>query len=497
MRIFIGMLATETNTFAPFPTPLRGFEEFLGVVRDGSIGMAKDGPMGVLRRRAEADGHEVIETISAFAQPSGRVVDAVYEQLRDELLADLRVAVPVDIVILPLHGAMVAQGYDDCEGDILQRVREIAPAAVIGVELDPHCHMTEAMVGNADVIILSREYPHIDFCERANELYDICVRTAAGEIEPVGALVDTSIVGFYPTFTHPMRGIVDELTALEHQPGILTASIIHGFPWADVAEVGARTLVYADKDADAAAQAANQIAGRLYDLRHELAPAYPSIAQSLDRAAAANGHIVLADFADNPGGGAASDSTFMLRALVERDAHDVALGAIWDPIAVQTCADAGIGARLELRLGGKAGARSGPPIDLPVEVMNVVEDFAAPGLTFPQRMGRTVWLRAGGIDIVACSIRAQIISPEAFTGLGIDLSTKRLTVVKSQAHYQAAFGPICDQSWPFTSPGTMDVDFARIPYTKRHRDFFPCEPDPWSTNGRPQPRIYRRGTARK
>jgi len=490
MRIFIAMLATETNTFAPFPTSKAGFEDFLGILRDGSTGRAKDGAMGVFRTRAEADGHEVIESISTFAQPSGRVVDTVYEELRDMIIADLRDAGPVDMILLALHGAMAAQSYDDCEGDILRRVRELAPRAVIGAELDPHCHLTREMVTKADCLILAKEYPHIDFNERAHELYDICSRCAAGEVRPVAALVDTRIVGFYPTFDAPMRDIVDALHEAEAQPGILSASIVHGFPWADVADVGTRVLVYGDGNGARAAAVAEDFAQQLFTLRHTLAPDLPTIAESLDRARQLDGHVVLADFADNPGGGAASDSTFMLHALIETAARDAVVGAIWDPIAVQTCADAGVGAELNLRFGGKAGPFSGQPVDARVTVVRIEEDYSSPGLTFPQRMGRTAWIHLAGIDVILSSIRAQVISPDLFTGLGISLHDKRLSVIKSQAHYQAAFRPICDHSWAFASPGTMNTDFANIAYSRRDRRYFPFVDDPWSLYGRPAADIH-------
>ena len=114
------------------------------------------------RRNAERDGHEIVESICASTEPSAAIVRRVYEEFRDMLLDDLRAALPVDGVMLFLHGAMVAEGYDDCEGDVLSRVRAIVgPKVVVGVELDLHCHLTPEICDNA-IPVIFKEYPHID-----------------------------------------------------------------------------------------------------------------------------------------------------------------------------------------------------------------------------------------------------------------------------------------------------------------------------------------------
>ena len=493
LRLFIAGLATETNTFAPFPTGMSGFAEN-GLTRDSSITSQTpmSGPMGVFRKRGEADGHEIVESLFAFAQPSGITVRAVYEELRDTILADLRAAGPVDVVLLMLHGAMVAQGYDDCEGDILARAREIAPHAVIGAELDPHCHLTHRMLSEADLVVIAKEYPHIDFGDRAHELYDLCLRTARGEIRPVAALIDLGVIGFFPTFDPPMSDIVAEMKAAEGQPPVLSVSFAHGFPWADTADVGARLLAYADGDADAAAATAHRFAKHIYDLRETLMPDYPDIAISLDKARGLNGRIVLGDFADNPGGGASGDSTYFLAAMIERGLDRAVVGAFWDPLVAQVCADAGVGAHIAVRLGGKCGPWSGQPLDLAVDMMGVAENHSQGVFGQRQAMGLSVWLRHEGIDIAVCSVRTQVFEPDAFTGLGITLDDKRLVVVKSSNHYQAGFRPDADHIWHVRSPGTMGMDFAALPYTKRSPTYFPRVPDPWAARGAPQPILFER-----
>ena len=496
MRVFIAQLATETNTFAPFPTGALAVAEY-GPVRDASrVSSAHPSPvLATWRRLAEAAGDETIESLSAFAQPAGVTVRRVYEALRDEIVADLRTAqqiAPLHSVLLNLHGAMVAEGIDDCEGDLLAHVRRVVPDAVVGIELDLHCHLTQAMLRLADLVIAVKEYPHIDGAERAVELFELCRRLALGEIAPVAVMVDMRMVGVYPTFDEPMKSIVAALRDVEVQPGLLSASIAHGFPWADVADVGTRVLVYADGDAQTSTVQARQIAQRLYAQREALLPRYPDIATALDQAAALPGLTVLADSSDNPGGGAPGDSTFFLRALLERQAQATAVGCFFDPGVAVLCAEAGVGARLPVRLGGKHGPMSGDPIDLTVEVLGVTPHHSQPSLGARRQLGLSVGLRCGGIHIAVCSLRTQTFSPEAFTGVGIALHDKRCVVVKSSSHFAAEFGPIAQQIIRVATPGTLDLNFADLPYTKRDGHYHPRIDDPWALDGEPPAQTFRR-----
>ena len=152
-------------------------------------------PLHVLRERQTALGFELIEGLIASAQPSGTTTRVAYETLRDELLDDLRAAMPVSMVVLGMHGAMVADGYDDCEGDILSRVREIVgPDVIVGAELDLHAHLSPTMVEKASILVLYKEYPHTDTLARAHELVDLCFAMQAGKIQPVAALVDCHMI---------------------------------------------------------------------------------------------------------------------------------------------------------------------------------------------------------------------------------------------------------------------------------------------------------------
>jgi microcystin degradation protein MlrC len=418
----------------------------------------------------------------AAAQPSGTTTRAAYEALRDELLADLKAVLPVDMVLLGLHGAMVADGYDDCEGDLLQRVRAIVgPQVVVGAELDPHNHLSAAMVEHADVLVAFKEYPHTDILERALELVDLCQAKAEGRIAPVAAVVDTGGLVVMHTSREPARGFVDRLMALEGQDGILSISVSHGFPWGDVPDMGTQVLVYSDAKVDAGgahgAALARRLADELSALRHALGVPQPGIDEALDQALAeGGGPVVLADGADNPGGGAPGDSTFILQRLLERGITNALIGPLWDPVAARIAFDAGVGATLMLRIGGKIGPLSGAPLDLRVTVKALQPELMMTGLSnTPTAMGDSALVECQGVEILLCSLRNQAMGSDLFTNIGVDLGAKKLIVLKSSQHFYASFSKVAKKVIYVAAPGAVTVDLKTLPYKKIQRPKWPID----------------------
>lgn len=483
MRIFTAGISTETNTFAPWPTGLHGFEE--GGLFRGNASSAGDGASNLVARLyrdlSSQDGYDFVEGLFTLAQPSGPTLQSVWEGLRDEIVEAVKELGPFDVILLLLHGAMVATDCDDCEADLVARLREAVGAhTVIGVELDPHCHLSQALVDSADAVILMKEYPHEDYLDRARALYALSLAKALGEQRPVSALFDCRMVGFYPTTTEPMANLLCQLRDAEQRPGVLSVSFVHGFPWGDNAETGSKMLVIADGDSALAARTAEELGRLIYAQREALLPRMPAIEEALDQASATPGRVVLADTADNAGGGAPSDNVSLLRAMLARGMRQAVLGAVWDPMSAQACAEAGVGAHFALRLGGKCGAASGDPLDVMVTVRAVHEQHDQQGLGGArQSMGLSVWLDCAGIDVVVNSIRTQVFAPDAFTGLGIPLEEKRLIAVKSSHHFHAKFAPIADRIIAVATPGAIQMNFAEIDYRKRRNlNFFPRVSDP-------------------
>ncbi len=490
-RIFTACLGTETNSFSPIPTGLSVFEAAM-LVRGGQHGAQPSlfaVPLVLWRERAQALGWTVVESLAAFATPAGNTSRALYEALRDEILADLQAALPVSAVMLNLHGAMIADGYPDAEGDLLQRVRTlVGPKVPVLAELDLHCHLTQLKVASADALVIYKEYPHVDVAERAAELFELLHAMLQKRIRPVMALLDCAMLGIFPTTAEPMAGIVARMGAMEREPGVLSVSLAHGFPWGDTPEVGTRVLVVTDGDNALAECLAVKLGDAVWAARERLSPPFMSIDEAIDRVLAhePDGRpFVLADTADNPGIGAAGDSTFLLHRLIERGVGGFALSPLWDPIATALAFDAGVGARLPMRLGGKLGPASGMPLDVMVQVMSLVPAGRQPfgGTLAP--LGRMAWLRIGDVaddtmalDVVVNDYRIQSFHPDCFTVAGIDTTRPRALVLKSTQHFHAGFAPIAREIVYVSAPGTDAMDMRALAYRNVQRPLWPRVANP-------------------
>src|SRR5215212_666889 len=455
MRIFAASLATETNSFSPIPTSRESYEQTM-YFRPGEHPDRRTlctGPLWVARRRAKQEGFELIEGSCFWAEPSAPTQQASYESMRDEILGQLRAAMPVDGVLLGLHGAMVAHGYDDCEGDLIARVREIVgPKAIIGAEYDPHCHLTEKRVHGADISILFKEYPHTDFAERADELVTLVVRVIRGDIKPVTSLYDCGMIDVYPTSREPGRGFVEKMKKLERRDGVLSVSLGHGFTQGDVPEQG--TEIRAKR-------------GTWY-------PPYLSYDEAITAAyAEPTGPVVVADPSDNAGGGAASDNTNIIRRLLERGMSDAAVGPVWDPVAVQFCHAVGVGATLALRFGGKTSPASGLPIDADVTVIGLTKDGLQSFGSAKVKFGDAAGIRIGGVEISLIAHRTQALGTEIFDAVNIELSTKRYVGVKSTNHFYAAYAPIAAKVLYCDGEGPSPLDARKYPFRKARRTIWP------------------------
>ena len=480
MRLFTASLATESNSFSPIPTTRRDFEECV-YYRPGEHPDRPTlctAPLVIARQRAAQEGFELVEGSCFWAEPSSPVRQADWESMRDEILGQLEAALPVDGVLLGLHGAMLARDCDDCEGELIERVRAlVGPAAVIGVEFDPHCHLTEKRVRHADVIILFKEYPHTDFVERAEELVTLVTRTIRGEIRPVMSLYDCRMDDLFPTSREPGRSFVNRMQSLEGKDGVLSVSLAHGFTQGDVPDQGARVLVVTDNAKARGDALAIELGEAVRAKRGTWRPPALGLDAAIDAAYAVPGPVVVADPSDNAGGGAASDNTNVLRRLLERGCGDAAIGPFWDPLAVAICHGAGLGAELELRFGGKASATSGQPIDAAVEVIGLAaagwQSFGSARVSYGDGAGIRIATAGGAVEVSLISHRTQALGLEIFTDLGIELATKRYIGVKSTNHFHAAFAPIATEVLYCDGGGPSALDTTKYPYRKITRPMWP------------------------
>ncbi|MGM4983307.1 MULTISPECIES: M81 family metallopeptidase [Rhizobium] len=483
MRIFTAAFATETNTFSPICIDRRAFEASLYA----PPGMHPEtptlcsAPITVGRRVAAQKGWDLIEGTAAWADPAGLVNRRTYEDLRDEILDQLRAAMPVDAVVLGLHGAMVADGYEDTEGDLLSRVREIVgPDILVCAELDPHSHLTEKRVAAADFFVYFKEFPHTDFVDRAEDLWRIAVDTLEGRVKPAMSVFDCRMIDVFPTSREPMRSFVDKIMAMEKSDAdILSISVIHGFMAGDVPEMGTKLLVVTNSKPDKGSAIARALGLELFSKRGTFIMPQIDEKQAVSQAmAATSGPVVIADLWDNPGGGTAGDATVILQELLDRGATDTAIGTIWDPMAVQICMAAGEGAEIPLRFGAKSAPGTGNPIDGLVKIISLV---ASAEMRFGESFapfGDAAHIQLDGIDIILNSTRAQSFDPSLFSVMSIDPTLKKILVIKSTNHFYASFSRIASEIL-YCSAGTpYPNNPARTPYRRARKDIWPMVADP-------------------
>ena len=515
-RIYTACLGTETNSFSPIPTGLGLFERTM-LVRNGEFGKQVNLfglPLIVWRERALAIGWEVVQGLAAFATPAGDTTRSAYETLRDEILSDLQAAMPVDAVLLNLHGAMVAEGYPDAEGDLLGRVRQIIGTDIpLLAELDLHGHQTQAKIDAADVLIYFKEYPHVDSQARAHEVFDIAQRMVEDGLRPCMAMHNCRMLGIYPTTREPLQGFVSHMKAVEQQAGILSVSLVHGFPWSNTPDIGTRVVVVTESDQALAEKTASQLGRWVWEHRQQIVAPFCSLDEALDTVVAADSNkpsnkalnktsdkkpFVLADMADNTGLGAAGDSTFVIARLLARGIGGVAVAPLWDPVAVTIAFDAGLGATLNMRIGGKLGESSGDPLDLQVTVMGLARDARQPFGGGSAKLGDVAWLRVGdvwegsasaranidssdadnSIDIIINTDRVQAFDPACFSVAGLDPMIPRALVVKSTQHFYAGFAPIAREVLYVATPGSGPMTFADIEHSLVTADLWPRLADP-------------------
>ncbi|MFT7289358.1 MAG: microcystin degradation protein MlrC [Halieaceae bacterium] len=469
MRCYVGAISHETNRFSPFPTVLDDY-------KPAAIGYND------LIEAAVAEGCELIHGFCAHARPSGPTRQADYEQLRDRLIADICAAGDIDLVLLFLHGAQVAEHCDDCEGDTLAHLRRaVGESMPVGVMLDLHASVSLQMLEHANLLLSIKEYPHTDFPQTARQLARLSLACARGEITPCAAFNPVPVFGLWHTPVAPSLQLVERARSLESDGTALHISLVHGFPWADVADAGAAVIVYTDAQPDLALALAEDFAHELWSIRASDLDHYLDIENSLDAALAATQPglpALIADAADNPGAGTGSDATWILQAVLKRKLESVALGMFWDPAALATITAAGEGAVLELGIGGHTGALAGDPVVARAEVERIVPNAyidAMPGYP-PLAAGTLACLRIGSVRLVVSAYREQVFGPALFTAVGIDLSQQSIVVVKSAQHFYAAFAPLASRIIYCDSPCSRSIAFAALPFKHRRQPMWPLDP---------------------
>ena len=481
-RIAVGGIQHETNVFAPFKAGYEVFEqrdEWPPLSRGEQMLENLHGmnlPATGAIERLQALGHEIVPLLWCSATPSAHVTEDSFERIVAMMLETLRDAAPLDGVLLDLHGAMVCTHVADGDGELLRRVRQtVGDATPVVATLDLHANISDQMIAQASLLEAYRTYPHIDMGAtgaRAADHLDLLLRHGL-------ARYPASAVRRPDFLIPPVSGctLVDPARSVYARLGQLVSgevsglSLACGFPASDVAEAIPAIVAYGfDAQAvDAAAEALlTDIKQRREAFRGYLYNVEDGVNEAIRLSANADGPVILADSQDNPGGGGFGDTTEILRALVSQQATGAVVGVINDDQAASSAHAAGVGATIELSLGGKSGVPGCEPLRAEFEVLGVSDGrFIATGPMLAgadMDFGLTALLEVGGVQLVVGSKAIQTMDQSMFRHLGVELSRQKIIVVKSSIHFRNDFQEMASAILMIAAPGPVIADVASLPF---------------------------------
>jgi microcystin degradation protein MlrC len=488
MRIAVGQLSQESNTFNPLPTTRRDFENF-GILRGPEIveRMAEVNELGgfIQSLRQWPEQPEIVGLVRFFAWPSGPATKETFAWLREEMLDAVRKALPFDGILLALHGAMVSQEEPDVEGAMLQAVRElIGPRIPVVVTLDLHANVTERMVRAADALILYHTAPHIDVFETGQRGAAVLRRILTGQARPVTAFQKLPLVvpAERANTEDPAsvsHGFKRQLQELETRPHVLAAGLAPVQPWLDIPEFGTSVVVVTDGDQELAKKECERLAAEVWQRRREYLPELTSIADAVKQANQGTGLVVLSDSADATTSGAPGDSTWLLRELIKYEWPRPALVTLVAPEIVAEAQQRGAGAKMAEPLGGVRDRRFSQPLTLPVEIIRLFDArFVLSGhlaRNLPIDMGPSALLRHGMVHIVVTSRSGPHFAPQLFQAAGLDPFAASVVIAKSPCGFRAAYSARAEKILVVRAPGCAPSDFWRYEYKKIPRPLWPWD----------------------
>ena len=488
-RIAVGGLLHETHTFAPTPTILEDFRatwhagpDLLTNLRGTQTGVG--GMIDGLESRA----WEPIPTFYAAALPAGTVTESAYEVLKAEMCARTRAAMPLDGVLLHLHGAMVSETTLDAETDIAEAIRTIVgPDVPMIVELDMHGNIGPALAEQADILLGYDTTPHMDLRAKGLEAVAVLEGLLAGRLRPATAVRNLPCL-LAPQATDtsdlPLRAVHDKVRAMKADNRVIAISIFGGFAYADTPWTGASVFVHTNDAPDLARELAAELEETLMDHRSAAEfkglPPNEAVREALETP---DGLVILVDSADNIGGGTPGDGTEALQAMLAADVQEGTV-VIADPEAVQACRQAGVGSNVTTSIGGRTDEFHGSPITV-TGTVRALSDGLIPceqkqnhfaafyGDTLD--MGDSAWLRSGGVNIVLNSRKTPPFDLAQLRGMGIVPEEQKMIAVKAAVAYRAAYLPIASRIIEMDTAGLCTANLHRFDYRHVPRPIFPLD----------------------
>jgi len=501
LRVALGGISHETNTFSPVPTSLEAFHQRVFLSGDAILRHARGvrNALGGIVDAAHEHGVTLAPALFAAAMPGGPVEPRAWRTLCQALLDRLLAAHrrgpwPLDGAALVLHGAMVVADADDPEGALLRDVRSLlGPEVPIVAVLDFHANVTPGMVDAADLLLAYQTYPHLDTYERGAAALEHLLAIRQGHMHPTSALRSLPLLVPLPaqrtSGDGPFAQVMRQARAAERRPGVVAVSVTGGFPYADVPRAGVAVLVASERDQRQADAVAEELAAGIWARREGMRSRGldpdAAIARALRYTA---GPVVLAEIADNPGAGAPANGTALLRGLLAHRVRGAALAALADADAVAAAHAVGVGASVRVSLG-EPPATEPPTLDWRVQALSDgCCDFTNRGPIGTggrTRLGRAAVLARDGVEVVVCERRVQVLDPALFRAVGIEPSARRILAVKSSVHFRAAFEPLAAAVIEVETPGLSGSDLAALPYRRLRRPIFPLDLVHWDDPSSP------------
>jgi microcystin degradation protein MlrC len=488
MKLVLAQMKHETNTFSPVPTPLARFAHGRARPPEGreayedfkSTGTA----LGAFIDAAEQTGAEIVLPIAAQAWPSGRVDQGAFEYISGRIVDAVKQG--CDGVLLDLHGAMVTERFDDGEGELLARIRRVAPKLPIGVAHDMHANLFPAAARCATSLAGYQTYPHVDMYETGMRAARPILDLLSGKANPVLAF------GHRPMLPHvmrqssldsPNREIQQRAKDMERD-GALSATFFVGFPHADIAHAGVSAVVVTDGDPERAQRYVDELLDRAWKEREAFVYRPEKLEASLERARSLNVRpVVLLDHYDNCASGGTMDTMTVLEAMLEARLEEAAAFAICDPEAVARMKEAGLGANVTLALGGKTDMPSlgleGRPLEVSGTVRRIVDgqyrNEGPMGRGERMDMGPSAVLDTGRVEVVVISRQVEPFDIAAFRAVGIDPARKRYVMLKSRVHWRAGLGDVARAVVECAGTGVCTSDYSQLRFKKVRRPAYPLD----------------------
>ena len=483
ITIAIGGIMHESNTFSETPTDFAAFSQTFARNLVNLWGESHHEIGGFIQGATEYN-YTAYPTLMTSATPAGRVTDDAFDRFTEMLIQHLKAAPKHEGLLLALHGAMVVESYPDGDGEVLRRLRDdFGRDFPIVVTLDQHANISEQMVAESTALVVYKTTPHIDQRQRGLQAAELMMRILRDEVTPTQALAKPPMllnILYHNTSVPPMEPILTAAKQLETRPDVLAANVALGYPYADVYEAGPAFVVVTDDDPQLAQTEADRLSDMLWNVHEQLTLDLADAAEAVAQAVQSEQHpVILVEMGDNIGGGSPGDSTFVLAALQRQRASGFVV-VLYDPEAVQSCIQAGVGADVVLNVGGKADNLHGDPVAIQGKVRLIhdgsyEETQPRHGGQRYHNQGLTTVVAVGDSLIVLTSRRQTPFSLQQLLSLGIDPTAMRMIVVKAAVAYRAAYEPIAGQIIEVDTPGLTAVNPLHFEYHNVRRPLFPLD----------------------